>query len=211
MPIGPFVRHLVGPRLERGLSDLYRRVFVDLDVVADVLARECPENARILDIGGGDGELINRLLPLRPDLRIDMVDIAPVVGKFLVPEVRDRVQMFPGTPIESLPASAGMYDAALVSDVMHHLPGSYRASFLSAVHAKLAPGAVMFIKDIEPGHPIASLSLFCDRHVSGDKGTALVSMQDIRELTQHLPSHSLRELGLLATNAPNYMFKLSFA
>ena len=98
MPIGPFVRHLVGPRLERGLSDLYRRVFVDLDVVADVLARECPENARILDIGGGDGELINKLL--RPPSGSTW-DIARC-GKFLF-QGGDRGR-FPGHPIRVLPA-----------------------------------------------------------------------------------------------------------
>lgn len=122
MPIGPFVRQLVGPRLERGLSYLYRRVFVDLDAVARAIALQCTKNVRMLDLGGGDGELVNKILALRPDLQIDMVDIAAVVGRFLVPEVRDRVRLFPGTAIEALPDCAERYGAALVSDVMHHLP-----------------------------------------------------------------------------------------
>lgn len=210
MPIGPAVRRLAGPRLERGISDIYRRVFVDLDEVAAVLARECPQGARVLDIGGGDGELLNRLLPLRPDLSIDMVDIAPVVGKFLTPATLERVRLFPGTPIESLDESAGKYDAALISDVMHHLSAAYRPDFLSAVHRKLATDGVMFIKDIEPGHPIASLSLFCDKYVSGDKGTSLVSIEDIGQLIGLLPIRSSQELGLLSVDPPNYMIKISF-
>lgn len=210
MAIGPTIRKMVGPRMERVLSTLYRRVFVDLDAVARALSPHLPQGARILDIGGGDGELINKLFAARPDLTVDLVDIAPIVGRFVEPSISDRVRLFPNTPVESLPMSAPRYDAALVSDVMHHLPAGYRRDFLAAVHAQLAPTAVMFIKDIEPGHPIAWLSLFCDKHVSGDKGVSLVALDELEALASHLPARSRGEIGLIGVDPPNYLYKLAF-
>lgn len=210
MPIGPAIRRAVGPKLERRLSAVYRSVFVDLGVVARVLAEHCPHDARLLDVGGGDGELLNKLLAIRPDLTVDMVDIATSIGKFIEPALEPRIRRFPATPVETLPELPGGYGAALVSDVMHHLPPGYRRDFLQAVHAKLTPGAPLFVKDIEPGHPIASLSLFCDRHVSGDKGVSLVSLAQLIELSSHLPARTHQELGLLAANRPNYLVKFGF-
>lgn len=210
MPIGPAIRRSVGPKLERQLSAIYRRVFVDLGAVANVLAEYCPRDARLLDVGGGDGELLNKLLVLRPDLTLDMVDIATTIGKFIEPSLEQRIRRFPATPVEALPDLPGGYGAALISDVMHHLSPDYRRDFLSAVRAKLTPSAPLFVKDIEPGHPIASLSLFCDRHISGDKSVSLVSMAELTELGSHLSACSCEEIGLLAANRPNYIMRFSF-
>lgn len=212
MALGPMLRRWMPPTLERRLSGLYRAVFVDLGKVAAVLADTVPADARILDIGGGDGELLNRLFALRSDVRVTMVDIAPSVGKFIEPRYRSKVECNPGTSVEQhLGASPAPYDVALVSDVMHHLPAGYRGDFLRALHAALRPGGMILVKDIEPGHPIASLSLFCDRHVSGDHGVALVSGEDLRRLAGvSLPRHRVEEAGLLERDRPNYLFKFEF-
>lgn len=210
MPIGPAIRRAVGPRLERRLSAIYRKVFVDLGAVAGLLAIHCPRDARLLDVGGGDGELLNKLLVMRPDITVDMVDIASSIGKFIEPSLEQRIRRFPATPVEALPELLGGYGAALVSDVMHHLPADYRRDFLSAVHAKLTPGAPLFVKDIEPGHFVASLSLFCDRHISGDHGVSLVSMSELSELGNHLQASSCEEIGLLVADRPNYMVRFAF-
>lgn len=211
MRIGPLVRKAMPFRVERGVAQLYRRVFVDLEKVARALAPALPGSANILDIGGGDGELINELFRLRSDLRVSMVDIAPSVGKFLEPANRQRVKLYPATALEMhLKAASGRYDAALVSDVMHHIPAAYRLRFLQEIRAALKPGAPVFIKDIEPGHPIATLSYLSDVYVSGDRGVSLVSMDVLRELVkQALPSYSSKELGLLGVNAPNYLLRFS--
>ena len=66
------------------------------------------------------------------------------------------------------------------------------------------------MKDIEPGHFVASLSLFCDRHISGDHGVSLVSIAELYELGNHLPTRSREEIGLLAKDRPNYMVRFEF-
>lgn len=213
MKIGPAVRRLLPPGLERKAAAAYRRVFVDLRKVAEALAGELPADAHLLDIGGGDGELLNHLLDLRPDVRVTMVDIAKSVGKFVQPAHSERVRRLPDTPIESHLASVTQrYDAALVSDVMHHLPAGYRVDFLRAVGAAVREGGKLLVKDVEPGHFVAWLSLMADMYVSGDKGVTLVSRQELYGLADTaLSPRSMTEVGLFGKDRPNYLVRVELA
>lgn len=212
MKIGPAVRRLLPASAERKASRLYRSVFVDLRKVAAVLSRALPRDAFVLDIGGGDGDLLNLVLEARPDVRIAMVDIAVSVGKFLEPRYSERVELHPGVAIEDhVLAFAGRYDAAVISDVMHHIPAPQRSGFLLNVAKALRPGGSILIKDVEPGHPIAALGLFCDRYVSGDKNVALISERQLHEMSgASLPRHTVSEIGLLEADRPNYLVQLQF-
>lgn len=212
MKVGPAVRNLLPTSAERKASRLYRSVFVDLAKVAVVLSPTLPANAFVLDIGGGDGDLLNHVLEMRPDVRVAMVDIADSVGKFLNPRYSGRVELYPGTAIEDhILEFAGRYDAALISDVMHHIPEGRRAGFLLSVAKALRPGAQMLVKDVQPGHPIARLGLFCDKYLSGDRGVALISAEQLCELSRAaLAQHTAREIGLLKVDRPNYLVQLRF-
>lgn len=212
MSIGPMVRRLLSPAMERKAAGFYRALFVDLGKVAQCLAAHLPGGSKLLDIGGGDGELINRLLDLRPDMTVTMVDIAKSVGKFVDARHGERVTRIPAIRIEEHIAELlHPYDAALVSDVMHHLPASYRGDFLFSVKAALGQGGSIFVKDIEPGHFISGLSLACDKYISGDRGVALISQRELRELANaQLPKHDAREIGLYAIDRPNYILSLDF-
>ncbi|WP_157981391.1 class I SAM-dependent methyltransferase [Cognatilysobacter tabacisoli] len=186
-------------------------IFVDLHKVADHLATALPPNAHVLDIGGGDGELLNSLLSLRHDLTVSMVDIAPSVGRFLEREHLSRVTFLPATPIERHVVDAAQkYDAAIVSDVMHHIPTDFREGFIRDVCLALKPNAPLFVKDIEPGHPVATLSLYSDLYISGDRGVSLVSMHELTRIVEAAsPGRKSKELGLLPRNRPNYILEFS--
>lgn len=213
MKFGPAIRALLPSTFERSAARVYRSVFVDLKKVAECIAPFLPKDARLLDIGGGDGELLNALLALRPDVSVTMVDVAESVGKFVESQHMKRVQLLPGTSIESHVETLTMpYDAALVSDVVHHLPATYRPQFLGSVYRALAPGGSIFVKDIEPGYFIAGLSLFCDKYVSGDRGVMLISQEELCQLANaRLPQHTATEIGLYDRDRPNYIMKLDFA
>ncbi|HEY4560962.1 MAG TPA: class I SAM-dependent methyltransferase [Lysobacter sp.] len=209
MKIGPFVRKMMPFAMERRVAAIYRRIFVDLRAVASPLAADLARNARVLDIGGGDGELLNALLTARPDLSVTMVDIAPSVGKFLDRHVIDRVERCPATSLEQhLEARAGTYDAVLVSDVMHHIPRGLRTDFVRDLVRAVKPGSSIYIKDIEPGHAVATLSYLSDVYISGDKGVSLVSMKDMAELVSgQMPGYIATEQGLIGINPPNYLLR----
>jgi 2-polyprenyl-3-methyl-5-hydroxy-6-metoxy-1,4-benzoquinol methylase len=213
MSLGPAFRRLMPPAMERTMAGIYRSIFVDLSKVAGRLAASLPNDARIIDIGGGDGELLNHLLDLRPDVHVTMVDVAASVGKFVRPEHAGRVRFEPNTPIERHAAgAAGRYDAALVSDVVHHLSPAYRPQFFRALHDALVENGSIYIKDVEPGYFISWLSLVCDKYISGDRGVVLVSQQDLRDLAnEHLPGHVATEIGLFERDRPNYIVQVVFA
>jgi len=53
---GPLIRRLFGP-YERGLTEAYRRIFVDLDDFAHHLRSWVPEAKKILEVGCGEGAM----------------------------------------------------------------------------------------------------------------------------------------------------------
>lgn len=102
--MGPLAR-AIGFVHSRGF--LRRRVRALSSAIAPLLAR----SARVLDVGCGDGLLSQELLKLRPDLRVQGVDVL----------VRD------GTPIpvrqfdgQHLPFADRQFDVSMAIDVFHH-------------------------------------------------------------------------------------------
>lgn len=82
-----------------------------MSVLAQRLAPLLPENARVLDIGAGDGTIASLVLRRRPDVEVAGVDV------LVRPETRIPVTEFDGL---TLPFDDGSFDAALLVDVVHH-------------------------------------------------------------------------------------------
>lgn len=213
MKIGPMLRKMLPPTLELKAANIYRAIFVDLDKVAAKLAEALPDNANVLDIGGGDGELLNRLLKLRGDVRVTMVDVAATVGRFLDQGVRSRVDLVPGTTIqEHLTTLECKYEAAIVVDVVHHIDPDERPGFLLAVAEALMPRGVILVKDVEPGHFRAELGYLCDRYISGDRNVELVSATQLLAMADNLlPDFVAAEIGLFEIDRPNYLIRIASA
>lgn len=209
MRIGPLVRALMPLKFERAAASLYRAAFVDMGAVAATIAQLLPPAARVLDIGGGDGELLNRLLTLRSDVHVTMVDVAPSVGRFVKPEFRAKVALVPQTTVQSHAAAlAQKYDAAIVVDVVHHVTPGERHSFLACVAGTLRPGAPLLVKDVEPGHFRATLGYWCDKYLSGDMGVELIPATELINLLDRIsPGQRPVEAGLFSVDSPNYLVR----
>jgi hypothetical protein len=208
MSIGSVTRKVLGKRLFRVAGRIYRAVFVDLREVALACVKAIPEGAHVLDIGGGDGEPINHLLELRSDLRFTMVDLNPVVGSSIRAEHLAKVERLPGTSIrEYLESGRPMPQAIMINDVLHHVPPPHRPTFFADLRelVERAKGAVVIIKDVEPGTFRANLSYWADKYISGDKTVSLVSRGDLtRTLHGLFGDVAIRETPLFAKDAPNY-------
>jgi hypothetical protein len=208
MSLGPAVRRVLGPRLARRAGGWYRAIFVDLGKVAAAIAGVIPRGAHLLDIGGGDGQPLNHLLALRPDLRVTTLDPDPLVGQWIEARFDAQVTRLPGTGIaEYLAAGRADPDAILIADVMHHIPESARASFLRSIRALLerVPQLRIIVKDVEPGSWRALLGFWADRYITGDRNVSLISRDRLACLfIEALGPLRREETQLFETDRPNY-------
>lgn len=208
MSLGPAIRRLLGPRLARHAGRWYRAIFVDLAKVASAIAAVIPRGAHLLDIGGGDGQPLNHLLALRPDLRITTLDPGPVVGQWIETRFHAQVTRLPATGIaEYLAVVRADPDAILIADVLHHIPETARTSFLGSIGVLLerVPQLRIIVKDVEPGSWRAQLGFWSDRYITGDVNVSPIS----RDRVAHLFDEALgplrrRDTELFETDRPNY-------
>jgi hypothetical protein len=208
MALGPAIRRMLGARLARRAGRWYRAIFADLAKEATALATVIPSNAHLLDIGGGDGEPLNHLLALRPDLRITTLDPAPVAGQWLEACFDSQVTRLPGTSLaDYLAEGRADPDAILVADVLHHIPEAARAGFLGLVRVLLerAPQLRIIVKDVEPGSWRALLGYWSDRYITGDLDVSPISRERLTLLFAEAFGPLRREdTNLFDTDRPNY-------
>jgi len=84
-----------------------RRIERLAGALASVLARD----ARVLDVGSGDGRLARRITELRPDLQFTGVDVLVRPRSFI------PIAAFDG---DHLPFANGEFDVVMLIDVLHH-------------------------------------------------------------------------------------------
>jgi Methyltransferase domain len=202
---GQLVRRVLGPRLFKPLGRLYRSVFVDLEAVAASFPA-LPAKARVLEVGGGDGQMLNALLARFPDARATMIDLSTQLGDALEPTLRERVEVLPGTSVRQYAAlGRPAPDLISVCDVVHHVPPALREVFFTDLATLMDRHTTLVIKDIRPGSPRALLSYLADRYVSGDAGVSLIG-EDLLEaqVARALPDLRPERTNLFAHDAPNY-------
>jgi SAM-dependent methyltransferase len=103
-------------------------------VLSDTLATILPKDARVLDVGTGDGSIAANIMKQRPDLAIEGVDV------FRRPTTHIPVTVFDG---HHLPFADSSFDCVLFVDVLHHTDD---ASVLVREAARVANNSVV-IKD----------------------------------------------------------------
>jgi cyclopropane fatty-acyl-phospholipid synthase-like methyltransferase len=183
-------------------------IFVDLAKEAAALAAAIPHAARVLDIGGGDGEHLNHLLALRPDLRITTLDPKPAVGEWIEGRFEHRVTRLAGTSLaQYLALGSADPDAILMADVLHHIPKASRETFLDSIRVLLerVPRLRIIVKDVEPGSWRARLGVWSDRYITGDLDVSLISRENlVRLFNERLGPLCREDTNLFETDQPNY-------
>jgi len=179
---------------ERAVAELYRGLFLDLDVLVERLASAAAP-ARILEVGCGEGQMTTRLAQTFPRAEILGVDISPRVGRLCsapAPGVRFRC----ATLAQLVAEGPAPFDLITLCDVLHHVPPAERMALLAAVRQLCAPGGCFVLKDWErrqtPIHWACALS---DRLITGDR-VHYCSRAELRELLERaFPESSIEELA----------------
>lgn len=101
--------------------------------LAAAIAERLPQNARVLDVGCGSGDLAALVMRMRPDVSIEGIDVLVRPGTAI------PVHEYDGAHI---PFADDAFDAAMVVDVLHHTDDP--AAVLAEI-ARVAP--VVVVKD----------------------------------------------------------------
>lgn len=208
MTPGKLARLMLGPSLFSTAGSLYRSIFVDLRKMVGSVVSVFPEGAHVLDIGGGDGEVLNHLLRLRPDVTVTMIDPAGSIGAAILPSFRPRVAILPLTDMKKyILTDHPPIDGVMINDVVHHIPVETRAEFFRELKSVLTQcrSVPIVIKDVAPGGFRSWLSVMADRHITGDKSVSLISCAELKALIcVSFPGAVITDTELLNIDGPNY-------
>jgi 2-polyprenyl-6-hydroxyphenyl methylase/3-demethylubiquinone-9 3-methyltransferase len=167
MPIGPFVRRCLGP-LERPATDLYRAGFINLGRFVRLVHDTAPNAGQILEVGCGEGAVLERLAPLYPTARLTGIDVTPRLGRMFRGD-RERVTFRQQTVQEYAAEHPGRFDLAVVCDVIHHVPWEMHPEFVRALARALRPGGWLILKDWERRRNVVhAVAHFADARITGD-------------------------------------------
>ncbi|HSA45614.1 MAG TPA: class I SAM-dependent methyltransferase [Candidatus Competibacteraceae bacterium] len=181
MAIGPFIRQLLGP-FEKPASELYRAIFVDLSALARQIKDNVPAE-NILEIGCGEGALIERLANIYPQAHLAGIDITPRVGRMFQGDFNQVIfqQKFVK---EFVAQNKSCFDLVVISDVLHHIPWGMHQEFLTDSAKALKPGGCLVLKDWESrSTPIHLLCYLADRYITGDQ-VQYKTLDQLRILTK---------------------------
>jgi SAM-dependent methyltransferase len=129
--------------------------------LCELIARQLPPNASVLDVGAGDGWLDQLILEQRPDVQIHGVDVLVREGTHVPVSYFDGIH---------LPSADQSYDVVLFVDVLHHTEDPM---ILLREATRVARQAIV-IKDHTTGALCADTTLrFMDRVSNRRHGVAL--------------------------------------
>ena len=117
-------------------------------------AYDWPATGTVVDVGGGNGQLLAAVLALRPGLRGVLVDLPQGVAEapalLGAAGVADRVEIRPGSFFAELPAGGDRY---VLSSVLHDWADEPASRILGRCRAALGPGGkvVLFESVLAPG------------------------------------------------------------
>lgn len=180
MPVGPAVRHALGP-LESRAANLYRSFFVDLHDFARSLGPHAGVE-RLLEIGCGDGMLTAELAAVFPAATLLGIDVVPEPGRLFV-DADERVEFRQQTAQDLLAAGGEPFDLVVLGDVLHHVPVGERVELVRTSRDLTRPGGLLVVKEWERRGNLAHLAAAAaDRYITGDRGVAFLDRTELRDL-----------------------------
>ena len=133
-------------------DDMRRRTTTLLAVALPLF--DWPDRGTVVDVGGGNGLLLERLLTLKPELRGVVFDQPHVVAEaselLRVAGLEDRVEIVGGDFFEAIPAGN---DVVVLASILHDWPDDEAVRILERCREAMKPSArlVLFEVVLRPG------------------------------------------------------------
>ena len=129
--------------------------------------------ARVLDVGGGDGNLLAAILRAHPDIRGQVLDLAPTAtaaaDRFAAAGLGDRASAVPGSFFDPLPTGP---DAYLLSDILHDWDDDHAREILAGCGRAAGPnGTVVIIEPLRGPRTSTAINLFMRMCFGGQERT----------------------------------------
>jgi len=167
VPLGQTIRRLLGP-LEKPAAECYRGVFVDLSSFVGQI-RQWSSGPNILELGCGEGAVVERVAKMLPHATITGIDITPRVGRMFQGDTA-RVTFRQQAIKEFAATNAATFDLLIVCDALHHIPWELHEELLADAKKVLKAGGILVLKDWVPSRtPIHLLCYLADRYITGDQ------------------------------------------
>jgi SAM-dependent methyltransferase len=168
MPLGPVLRRALGP-LEQPAAALYRSVFIDLDAFVAQVALWAGRPRSLLELGCGEGAVVDRLADTFPAASVTGIDITPRIGR-LSRAADTRVAFRQITMKDYAAEHPGAADLLVACDVLHHVPWEMHEEILRDAGRAVRAGGCIVIKDwTRQSTPIHLLCYMADRYITGDR------------------------------------------
>jgi hypothetical protein len=212
MSLGKVARKVLGPRLFHIVGHYYVNIFGDYRIIAKRIIEALPPQAKILDIGGGDGAPLNYVLSERPDARVTMIDIkSDSIGGAIKMSFRSRVETLRETSMRHYcDVCVEPPDVILILSVMHHIAEPLRAQFMRDLRTvvELNGWTRVIFKEGEPdGSFISRVGYLLCRYVSNDPNTKQIGSKELTGLLRDEFGDSLEvtETDLYRVLPPHYV------
>ena len=203
MTIGKLTRKIFKDKFYK-IAKYYRKIFVDLDkVVCSIPNINSYKN--VLDIGGGDGEIINHFFKYNSETKVTLIDISDNAGMAIEPVYLKDVKILKSTGIKNIQPITEKYDLIMINFVLHHIPENERSVFFNDLKYFIKYSTKVIITEVQKGHFISLLGFLCDYLISGDKNTKLINKEQVKNyLNQYFGNPNIEETNLYNANSPNY-------
>ena len=125
--------------------------------IAEAIAIQVPAGSRLLDVGCGPGEVLNRLATIAPGIEATGLDVdAGMIDRARRKAARagrapDGGPRFVVADVAAMPFPDASFDVVVSSYAVHHWPD--RHAGLAEVMRVLKPGGRAIVWDVAPPHP----------------------------------------------------------
>ena len=144
-----------------------------------------PLEGTIVDIGGGSGHLLQRVLADRPGLRGVVFDLPHVIDgarEQLPSELDGRVEFVAGSFFDGVPGGAEMY---VMSNILHDWPDHDALRILHRIRAAIPPtGTLRLFESVLDDASLTGLGVQLDLHMLVVLGAKERTAQEWRTLLQ---------------------------